>query len=79
MSNYSSHLEIACTAIKCFNDDGTLDIDELDYLMELALRDGVIDDDERRVVNNILNEVSESDVTPEVWFEIGKLRTRYCI
>ncbi len=30
-----------------FTDDGTLDIGELNYLMGLAMRDGIVDEDEK--------------------------------
>ena len=37
MSSINSHLKIALESIKCFTDDGTLDLGELNYLLELWL------------------------------------------
>ena len=48
-----SHLAIATASIRVFANDGTLDQQELDSLLGLALRDGRIDAEEKRVLANI--------------------------
>ena len=50
MSGLNSHLTIALESIKCFTDDGELDLGELNYLLGLAMADGVIDTEEKRVL-----------------------------
>ncbi|MHC4887215.1 MAG: hypothetical protein ACYTGH_19220 [Planctomycetota bacterium] len=72
-----SHVEIAFSSIRCFTDDGTLDIGELNFLMGLAMRDGVIDDEEKRVLNNIFSKVNEDEVTTEVWKRIQAIRKKH--
>lgn len=74
-----SHTEIAVASIKCFTDDGTLDLKELEYLMGLAQRDGVIDDEEKRVLSNIFGKISQVDVSTEVWTQIGQIKQQYDI
>ncbi len=72
-----SHQEIALSSIRCFRNDGTLDLAELNFLMGLALRDKVVDDDEKRVLNNIFKQVTRSDVSEEVWERIQSIKEKY--
>lgn len=74
-----SHTEIALSSIQCFADDGTLDLGELNFLLGLALRDDVVDDEEKRVLNNIFSKVTEEDVTPVVWQRMQQARAEYGI
>jgi hypothetical protein len=69
-----SHLEIAYSSIRVFADDGTLDLGELNFLLGLALRDGVIDEEEKRVLGNILRRVPRSEVGHRVWERIEEIR-----
>lgn len=52
-----SHTEVAISSIQCFADDGTPDLGELNFLLGLALRDEVVDDEEKRVLNNIFRKL----------------------
>ena len=45
MGEMKSHIEIAIASIKCFTDDGTLDLSELNFLLGLALRDDRVDEE----------------------------------
>ena len=62
-----------------FANDRTIDADELAFLEKLALEDGVVDDDEKRVLHNIFSRVSEQTVSPEVWREICRFKRAYGI
>ena len=55
MSELRSHLNIALASIKCFTDDGSLDTNELNYLLGIAKADGNIDEDEKRVLSSIMS------------------------
>ena len=77
MSEMNSHLDIALASIKCFTDDGTLDLGELNFLLGLALRDKRVDEEERRVLRNIFSKVSEAEVTPVVWKRIREIKKNY--
>lgn len=72
-----SHLEIAVASINCFTDDGTLDIGELNFLLGLAMRDGVMDEDEKRVMDNIFNQVTSNDVSGVVWDRMQSIRKEH--
>jgi len=72
-----SHLEIAIASINCFTDDGTLDIGELNFLLGLAMRDGVMDEDEKRVVDNIFSKVTHNDVSNVVWDRMKAIRKEH--
>ena len=60
MSN--DYLEMAAKSISHFANDGKLDADELGELLEIALRDGVVDENERRILTSIINKVDPSEV-----------------
>ena len=80
MSSFStSHLDIAVESISCFTDDGTLDSGEVRRLLGLALRDGVVDDEEKRVLKNIFSKVGQGEVTPETWAIIQEARATHGI
>lgn len=72
-----SYIEIAYSSIKCFAHDGSLDTGELNYLLGLAMRDGVIDVDEKRVLKNILSKVNQADVASWVWDRIQEVKHRH--
>jgi len=64
-------------AMKNFLDDNTLDLPELERIMEIALRDGQVDEHEKRVLKSIFSKVDQTDVSEEVWQEIQNIRTTY--
>jgi hypothetical protein len=74
-----SHLQIASAAMGVFANDGTLDRRELEYLVALALRDGEVDEDEKRVLASILDRVPRREVPPELWKRIGEVRAQHGI
>lgn len=53
MSDIPSHIHILTASFKLLS-DGLLNVDEIDRLLELARGDGVIDEDEKRVLGQIL-------------------------
>ncbi len=75
--NLNSHLEIALASIKCFTDDGTLDLGELNFLIGLAMRDGIMDTDEKRVLKEIFSKVSRDDVNNVVWERLEAVKKEY--
>lgn len=79
MSLSTSHLEIAVESISCFTDDGTLDAREVRHLVGMALRDQVIDDEEKRVLRNIFNKVTKGEVTQETWDAMQEAKAKYNI
>lgn len=76
-SRIDSHLEIAASSVRVFANDGRLDLAELEHLLAVAMRDGSINDDERRVLANIFRRVGEHEVTPAVWARMGEIRVQH--
>jgi LDH2 family malate/lactate/ureidoglycolate dehydrogenase len=72
-----SHHEIAIASIHVFADDGRLDLAELEKLLALALRDGIVDEDEKRVLANILTRAERDGVDESVLTRIDQVRQQY--
>lgn len=79
MALESGYIELAYSSIPVFANDGTIDMEELNFLMGIALRDQKIDEDEKRVLNSIFSKVKEADVTPKVWERIQAIRKKHNI
>ena len=73
------YLEIAYRSIQCFSNDGVLLVPELDELVTVALRDGVVDDNEKRVLGAIIAKLGAADLTPQMVARIGELRAKYAL
>ena len=74
-----SSIELAYASLALYADDGQLDMDELNTLLDIALRDGVISTGEKEVLRGVFNRITEPDVTAEVWSRIQDLRQQYSI
>lgn len=79
MAQPKSHLVIALASISVFTNDGTLDVAELQNLLDLALRDQLIDDDEKRVLGNIFKQAELGELDPEVKRRIDQARAQHGI
>lgn len=75
----SSYLEIAYSSIRVFADDGTLDTNELSFLLGIALRDDKIDADEKRVLGSIFRKAEAGPLSRPVRERIAEVRRRYSI
>lgn len=62
MSGSRDHLEMSFMSIRCFTDDGRLDAEELGSIVRIAERDGVIDENEIRVLRNIISRIKPDEV-----------------
>ena len=63
MSNNHDYLDIAAESVKIFGKDGKLDENELDRLLEIALRDHNVDKNEERVLSNILSKLKSYEIS----------------
>ncbi|SDX81734.1 hypothetical protein [Lysobacter enzymogenes] len=79
MAQPKSHLVIALASIQVFTNDGTLDVAELQNLLDLALRDQTIDEDEKRVLGNIFKQAEFGSLDPEVQRRIAEARQQHGI
>ena len=62
MTESRDYLELSFRSIQCFANDGRLDANELGKLIEIAERDGVIDQNEIRVLRNIVAKIKPHEV-----------------
>jgi hypothetical protein len=74
---HRSHHEIAIASINGFPDDGKLDLGELNFLLGLALRADRVDEDEKRVLANVVGKLTLQSVEPVVWQRIRAVRLKY--
>jgi hypothetical protein len=56
------YLEMSFQSINCFADDGKLDSIELGRIFDIALRDGVVDDNEIRVLRQIFMKLKPEEL-----------------
>lgn len=73
------HLKLALATIPAFTDDGKLGLDELEQLLALALQDGAIDDEEKRVLRNVLDRAEADGVAPDVLARIQQVRAQHAL
>lgn len=67
------HLEMAYRSIEAFSNDGRLQLDELKQILDIALRDGVVDENEKRVLRSIVAKLKDDELTPEVRAAVARL------
>jgi len=79
MATPKSYIEISHESVKVFTDDGTLDLHKLVFPLGIALRDGVIDDDEKRVLGWIFKEAEKGRLEPRVPERIAEVRRKHAI
>jgi hypothetical protein len=79
MSKPHSHIEIAYSSIRVFSNDGQLDLGELNFLLGLALRDAVVDEEEKRVLAKIFAQAELGRLAPLVRERIALARRQHAI
>jgi hypothetical protein len=73
------NVELAYASFAIIAEDGKIDMGELNFLLGMALKDGKVTDDERRILNNVFNRIQEEDVDPMVWERIQAVRLQHSI
>ena len=73
MAESRDYLEMTFRSIECFADDGRLDADELMNIANIALRDGVVDDNEKRALKNIIGRLKTDELDSELQEKIAGL------
>jgi hypothetical protein len=77
MSENRDYLEMTFHSINCFADDGKLDVNELNQILAIALKDGVVDDNEKRVLSNIIGRLNEAELDSEMLSKVEEIKTEY--
>jgi uncharacterized membrane protein YebE (DUF533 family) len=73
MSESRDYLEMSFRSIECFSNDGKLDAKELASILAIAERDGNIDQNEIRVLRNIISKIEPHEVDEEMQAMIKKV------
>ena len=62
MPESRDYIEMSFRTIQCFADDGKIDATELAKILEIAERDGEIDQNEIRVLRNIISKIEPHEI-----------------
>ena len=65
--------------LRVFANDNTIDQGELAFLEKLALKDAVVDDEERSALEAIFSRVTQDNVPSDTWDEIQQFKARHNI
>jgi hypothetical protein len=68
-----SHIKIALDSFEYFQNDGKLDADELQKLMDIALLDNEIDDDEKTILLEVIKRIKPEDIDDALQLQLDKL------
>lgn len=79
MAKNMDYLELAYYSVQAFGNDGKLDEQELDKLLEIALRDGQVDEDETRVLSNIFSQLKSYEITASMRDKVRNVERKYNI
>jgi hypothetical protein len=66
MTEAKPHIQMALKSVEAFANGGKLDSEELQEILQIAERDGVIDQDEIRVFRNIISRIDPAEVDDEM-------------
>ena len=76
MAEARDYLELSFRSIQCFSNDGKLDAAELGKLIEIAEKDGVIDQNEIRVLRNIVKQIKPHEVDEAMKKKLAELSAK---
>ncbi|NRB40320.1 MAG: hypothetical protein HRU20_17935 [Pseudomonadales bacterium] len=66
MKESRDYLEMSFRSIECFSNDGKLDAKELGEILSIAEKDGEIDQNEVRVLQNIISKIKPHEIDNEM-------------
>ena len=76
MKESRDYLEMSFRSIECFSNDGKLDAKELSEILEIAERDGNIDQNEVRVLRNIISRIEPHEIDDELKLMLEKVSNK---
>ena len=77
MTKKRDHIDLAHYSVEVFANDRILTENELDNMIDIILRDGVIDQDEERVFKFLISALKSYDITPPMREKIESLEKKY--
>lgn len=69
------YLEMTFKSINCFADDGKMDAVELGKIFDIARRDGVVDDNEKRVLRQIISRLNTAELDSDMLSKLEEIKT----
>ncbi len=76
MKEPRDYLEMSFRSIECFSNDGKLDAEELGKILDIAEKDGVIDHNEIRVLNNIISRIKPEEVDAAMQAKLNEIMAK---
>lgn len=76
MSESKDYLEMSFRSIECFSNDGKLDAFELGKILQIAEIDGAIDQNEIRVLRNIISRIKPEEVDDDMRLRIEEIKVK---
>lgn len=76
MKEPRDYLEMSFKSIDCFADDGKLDAKELGKILSIAERDGEIDQNEIRVLRNIISRIKPEEVDSDMQAKLEEISAK---
>ncbi|HHL31063.1 MAG TPA: hypothetical protein ENJ41_00665 [Oceanospirillales bacterium] len=76
MKESRDYLEMSFRSIECFANDGKLDADELGKIFAIAEKDGVIDDNEIRVLRKIIAMIRPDEIDDAMQLKLEEISAK---
>jgi len=73
MTNAKDHIQMALKSVEGFADGGKLSAEKLAEIVDIAERDGVIDQDEIRVLRSIISRIDPGDVDDSMRAKLAEI------
>ncbi|WP_144392599.1 hypothetical protein [Pleionea sediminis] len=77
LDDIPSHVKMIMESIKAFAKDGSYSVDELERIMTIALEDGEVDENEKRVLADVLEKAVNVPFDDEVKPYVKALKHLY--
>jgi hypothetical protein len=65
--------------VKSVANDGKLDADELDRIVDIAMRDGFVDEEEKMVLINVITNLDSTDFDLGLWDKVEQLIRKFAL
>ena len=76
MTESRDYLEMSFRSIECFTNDGKLDAAELGKILDIAEKDGEIDQNEIRVLRKIIAKIKPDEVDDAMRVKLEEIRKK---